>query len=65
LEADAKALREALGEWVQARKSLREWMHDKSTPRDDAETDRRYARVEAAEKAGCAALARDAGREDA
>jgi chromosome segregation ATPase len=48
-EKERDEAREALREWVKARRSLREWMNDKSTPPDDGETDRRYARVEAAE----------------
>lgn len=57
LMKDLEASQELLHEWVEARRSLMEWMTDKSTGPDDAETDRRYARVEAAEKAARAALA--------
>jgi hypothetical protein len=52
----------ALREWVESRRSLREWMRDKSTARDDGETDRRYARVEAAENA-CARVLSGGGAE--
>jgi hypothetical protein len=50
------AVVEAAREWVTSRRALREWLHDKSTPPDEAETDRRFSRVEAAEKAAASAL---------
>jgi hypothetical protein len=49
--------RKAAREWIAALDALRRYMHDKSIPRDDAETDRLYAAVDAAEKRARSSLA--------
>lgn len=54
---ETQAVVEAAREWVAARRSyLDDWLFDRSTPRNDAETDRRSDRCERAEKALRAAL---------